>query len=191
MGSLVSRTTKHTEPGTCQSARRAISNAVHAAVTEISGDTGAQRCHQYALAGCGLLNILSSSSTGARPVLDSGSGYIPQAGSLWLVPNPHFPNLTFCINALNGGILRSELHCWIVNRAGLDVIDFSARHFPALCLGSWSRPVVDYMWTTSTALPEYYMVSPELQGTEWLYRRLSRSDGLALTMSAAKHYFED
>lgn len=177
-----------------------ISNAVHAAVQEISGDTGAQMCHLYAIAGCGLLNVLYG-------LPQVGPDYIPQAGSLWLCPNPDDPGLCFNMNAENGGYMRGEIHCWIANRVTGNIIDFSARHFSELCAGNdtmtrvqlagepdadltWRRAEVEYVWTTGPQLPEYYKIMPERHATEWLYRGLTELDGMKLIKSAARHYFQ-
>lgn len=111
------------------------------------------------------------------------------------------------MNAGNFGFMRGEIHCWIANRAIGDIIDLSARHFPALCAHegmvhiplegepdadlTWRRPEVDYVWTTGAELPEYYKIHPERAATEWLYSGLNEVDGRKLIEAAARHYFQD
>jgi hypothetical protein len=115
----------------CERTRDLIAEAVHEAVVGHTGGTGAFRCLHYAFAGM----VACSRVTGKR--------YVPQVGSMDLLFDPAHPRW-LPVDATGGGLARNEFHAWTVypgaHRDGVpgpdtEVVDFSARHYPALVAG--------------------------------------------------------
>ena len=177
-----------------QATKDRISAAVHAAVMKISGLDRPGICTQYAIAGCGLLNYLD-------PTPDKMPNYLPQAGSLWIYPDPTDPTYCFGMLADNDGYLRGEVHAWIAVRHTKELIDFSARHYAESCTGEWTiniestagakvlwnRPQIEYTWCHRQ--PEFAKMRSDPKATQWLADRwLYEELSMSLMKMAIKCY---
>lgn len=156
-----------------EAARRALAEAVHAAVClaqERDGGPaegtppGCGRCFDYAIAGA----VACSLFTG-RP-------YVPQAGSLYALSSP--PDGWMTIDASEGGFTRGEYHCWVVSSGGeapgassdgkrlhyaAEWVDFSARHLVAL--NSRLIPSENVLYQEGNRIT--YVVNPENAFKPW------------------------
>jgi hypothetical protein len=149
------------------SKRPRIAEAVHRAVCEFVGGDGVGECMGYAFAGCAL----------TRDVF-RGANYIVQAGTLHVWPDPdRHPDYCVAFASESYGPLRGEFHCWITRAPDnakpgtmirpVEIVDFSARHYRALCertacvmlpsdmeRPAWNRPEVPYIWIDGDQQPE-------------------------------------
>ena len=160
--------------------RDAIAHELHQAVLEVTGTDGTGWCLLYTAAGEQLLNHLSGDAS-----------YFGQVGSLMLRPPDAGSNAgVFAMIVDHGGIDRHEFHAWIghqvtgrapdravavqVDADQLEVIDFSARHYPTWWnllaerqadFPVWTGPTPAYIWCVRNRLPSWLDVAANVVET--------------------------
>lgn len=105
-------------PVTLRTAPEIYAEAVHRAVCEFTGTDGFGHCQIYTLAGYGLLTV-------AKP--PHGTPH-PQAGALYLNPDPADTECWHVFDPEGSGIKRGEFHSWVAFDSGV-FVDFAARHY--------------------------------------------------------------
>lgn len=162
-----------------------IAEAVHRAVVDVEGRDGAGLCLSYLNAGFGLLLHLFKSA-----------GFLPQAGSLRIQPDPNDPTFWIERNATGGGYERGEYHCWLASPHET-LIDFSARHYATRAhvnLGlqddvPWNRPAPpNYLWCHWCQVPKWVRFRVDLPTTKAIRNLLLTDRARALRSAAWRHY---
>ena len=169
--------------------RDAIADAVHQACVELRKNDGAGGCLMYAVAGHRLLQNL-----------DPDSDFSIQCGGLELQPDPDVPDPWCTLDPKDGGWSKGQFHCWLANEAG-ELIDFSARHYKALCKRIPGKECVDwnqpdppaYLWCLSRDLPGWIRFNPHpdarRETDEWIRNNIDHPRGpKGLWEATARHY---
>jgi hypothetical protein len=133
--------------------RRLVADATHRAVAEHTGTDGFGHCMGYAMVG---MCVASRAF---------GRDFFPQAGSLYLHPDPEDEGLVVSLEPHGRGLGSGEFHCWIAaaqDGGACEVADLSARHYPRMVTDfpprgvgqeplTWGRePPPDYLWLDLT-----------------------------------------
>jgi hypothetical protein len=104
--------------------RDRVAEAIHRSVCEFSGTDGFGECLLYAIAGMGLLGR------------GFGQKIYLQAGTMAVLAEP--PDGWWVMDAEKGFVpgYGGEFHCWLggpSNTGGVELIDFTARHYKRYC----------------------------------------------------------
>jgi len=156
--------------------REAIADAIAGAVTTVVGvDAAPFACALFTMAGV----VLLREATGR-------DDFYPQAGSLFLQPDPADPGLWFSMDAeaKDGGVPSGEMHAWLADAATGELIDLASRHYPALIVGTSLVPGSDevprawrrgrapaFLLGTPGAWPDWVRLSVSPAATKYLLHR--------------------
>lgn len=177
------------------SARDIYAEAVHLAVCDCMGTVDISgHCMASTYAGWVL--------TIAHP---PGPGkWFPQAGSLYIKPNPDHPTAAFGFRAEDGGMERGEFHAWLAHQDGTR-IDFSARYYRRYVetmaasgvegLGPdevrWNRPDPPaYLWAHYSDLPDWVTLHTDEASSRTMWENFQgkHAGWTTLRRSVYRHY---